>query len=237
MSLTSASAPRRMRPHRALVAAAIIALFWGALAFLPVEAWIDALRTWTSSHGLLGWAVFAIGYAALTFILIPGALLMLAAGLAFGMDGVAPVLAGFALSACVGFLTGRTFGRARVKALVARRPKLAAIDKAVAAEGWMIALLMPLSGVIPFNLQSMALGSTSIRFVPYLLATLVGVLPGTLVYVWAGSLGWAAGGDVGPLKWLLLGLGVTAIGLTTILISRRAHQILEKYGVETDDQA
>lgn len=237
MSLSIVRAPWRLKPHRALVAAAVIALFWGALTVLPVEAWIDALRIWTSSHGLLGWLVFAIVYAALTFFLVPGAVLMLAAGLAFGMDGVAPVLAGVALSACVGFLVGRTFGRGRVKRLVARRPKLAAIDHAVAAEGWLIALLLPLSGVIPFNLQSMALGASSLRFIPYLLAALVGVLPGTLVYVWAGSLGWAAGGDVGPAKWALLGLGVVAVGLTTILISRKAHQILEKYGVETDDQA
>ena len=224
----------RRRVFAPIIAAA---LFLVAIAFLPVEMWIAVLRDWAATHGYLGWAVFALGYATLTFLLVPGALLMLAAGVAFGLDGFFPVLGGAMLSSCFGFLGGRYFARARVQRLIAGKPRLAAIDDAVEREGWRIVLLLRLSGLIPFNLQNWALGATRVRFGPYLLATLFGVMPGALTYVWAGSLGGVAGEDAGARTWILLAVGVVATGAMIILISRKAQKILRKYGVQDNGPA
>src|SRR5690606_5946868 len=124
---------------------------------------------WTAEHGVIGWVVFAIAYAALTFLLMPGALLMLAAGLAFGLAGIIPVIGGAVLGCTFGFVAGRYFARDRLERLLARRPRLAALDAAVNQAGWRIVLMLRLSGVIPFNIQNWAIGATRIRFVPYLL--------------------------------------------------------------------
>lgn len=226
--------PRSPALRQVLILAAAVAVAWAALALAPAESWIEALRDWTAGHGFLGWAVFAVAYALLTFCLMPGALLMLAAGLAFGMDGIVPVLGGAGLSACFGFLAGRYFARGWVLRMVAEQPRLGAIDEAVAHEGWLIALLLRLSGVIPFNIQSMALGSSRIRFLPYWLASLAGVTPGTVAYVWAGTLGGAAAEGMGPVRWILLGLGGAATLAIVIVISLKARKILSKYGVQPE---
>jgi uncharacterized membrane protein YdjX (TVP38/TMEM64 family) len=218
--------------HALLLLAA--AAFFACMALLPLETWVEALREWTAARGALGLAVFAGAYAVLTFFLVPGALLMLAAGLAFGMKGAIPVLAGAALSGVCGFLAGRYFARGPVLRLIARRPRLGAIDEAVASEGWLIALLLRLSGVIPFNLQSLALGATRMRFLPYLLASVAGVTPGTLAYVWAGTLGGAAAEGAGPASWALLAAGAAATLAMVIVISLKARNILGKYGVQPD---
>ena len=124
MSEAAAPFSRDSAWRRALLLAAAVAGFAAGVALLPLESWIAALREWTATHGVLGLAVFAVAYAALTFFLVPGALLMLAAGLAFGMTGAIPVLGGAALSAVSGFLAGRYFARGRVLKAHIERPAI-----------------------------------------------------------------------------------------------------------------
>ena len=49
-------------------------------------------------------------------------------------------------------------------------------------------LLLRLSPVIPFNFLNYGLALTNVLFVHYLWATAVGMIPGTCLYVWIGSL-------------------------------------------------
>src|SRR5947199_304037 len=76
-------------------------------------------------------------------------------------------------------------------------PSFAAIGRAVAAEGRRFVFLLRLSPVVPFNVLNYALGLTSVRFGDYLVASL-GMIPGTLLYVYygklAGDLATVAGG-------------------------------------------
>src|SRR5262249_3259422 len=50
-----------------------------------------------------------------------------------------------------------------------------------------IVLLLRLSPVFPFNVLNYALGLTRIKFWPYVLASWLGMLPGTVMYVYLGS--------------------------------------------------
>ena len=110
--------------------------------------------------------------------------------------------------------------------------KFEAIDKAVSEQGWKIVGLLRLSPLIPFNLSNYFYGVTGIGFWPYVLASAVGMLPGTLLYAYLGGAGKAglSGGGDSSLKYIFLGIGLVATVVVTILVSRAAKKALKKSG-------
>lgn len=209
----------------ALLAALVVA---GRMAGDHVRAfaeWVDGLGFW-------GPAVFALGYVAAVVAFVPASLLTLAAGAIFGIgEGVAIVFASATLGSSLAFLISRYFARAAVERRLEGNERFAAIDRAVGAQGRRIVFLLRLSPVFPFNLLNYALGLTRVRFADYVVASL-GMLPGTLLYVYSGKVGAdvaaAAGGaetgrDVGQTILLVVGLVATvAVTLTITRIARRA---------------
>jgi len=121
-------------------------------------------------------------------LLLPGSVLTLGAGFLFGVPvGLLSAWTGATIGACVAFLVGRTQARDWVARKVSRNPKFAAVDEAVGREGFKIVLLLRLSPVFPFNFLNYALGLTKVSFWQYALASLIGMLPGGLMYVYFGS--------------------------------------------------
>jgi uncharacterized membrane protein YdjX (TVP38/TMEM64 family) len=211
---------------------ALVAAWW----FLPVASWIETFRVWVAEQGIWGHVIFAAVYAAATVALAPGALLTLAAGLAFGLQGFPTVIIGATIGAALAFLVGRYFARAWVERQIEKSRIFLAIDKAVAEDGWKIVGLMRLSPLVPFNLQNYFFGVTKVGFWPYLITTFFGIMPGALLYVWIGSLGAVAGassGDEASLyKNIAYVVGLAATALVTIIVSRKARQKLKQFGVE-----
>ena len=64
---------------------------------------------------------------------------------------------------------------------------IADVDAAVAREGWKIVLLTRLSPAFPFNLLNYAFGLTRVALRDYVLASWIGMMPGTVMYVYLGS--------------------------------------------------
>src|SRR5262249_42529797 len=126
-------------------------------------------------------------------LFLPGSPLTLFGGFAFGgtLRGLALVAgcvsAGSTLRAALALLVGRTVSPPWVEQRVAADPRFRAIENAVKANGFKIVLLCRLSPVIPFNLLNYAFGMTSVSFRDYLLASWIGMLPGTLLYTYLGS--------------------------------------------------
>jgi rhodanese-related sulfurtransferase len=95
----------------------------------------------------------------------------------------------------------------------------------VAREGWRFVAFTRLVPIFPFNLLNYALGATPIRFLPYLLASAVCMLPGTAAYTYLGYLGReAAGGAEGLVHKGLLGLALLAVALFLPSLVRRLRQ-------------
>ncbi|KKL04544.1 hypothetical protein LCGC14_2615000 [marine sediment metagenome] len=94
---------------------------------------------------------------------------------------------GSTLGACGAFLVGRTVARRSIERKVAGNPKFAAIDEAVGRQGFKIVLLTRLSPVFPFIFLNYAYGLTKVPFWRYALASWIGMLPGTFMYVYLGS--------------------------------------------------
>lgn len=194
--------------------------------YVPLFAvWVDALGVW-------GPFVFIAGYVIATVAFVPGSLLTLTAGAIFGFgEGVVYVFIGAVLGSSAAFFVARYVARSAIEHRLAGNERFANIDRAVGEQGRRIVLLLRLSPVFPFNLLNYGLGLTKVHFSDYLIAS-VGMLPGSLLYVYygrvAGDVAALLGGatvekDIGYFVVLLLGLAATIV-LTTIVtrIARRS---------------
>jgi uncharacterized membrane protein YdjX (TVP38/TMEM64 family) len=219
----------------AKIALALLVLVALVLAGRSAGAHFAAFAAWVQQQGALGPAVFIAGYAAAVVAFVPGSLLTLAAGAIFGLGwGTLYVLIAATLGASLAFLVARYVARGFIEQRLAGDPRLAAIDRAIGEEGRKIVLLLRLSPAFPFNLLNYALGLTRVRFGDYLIAS-VGMLPGTLLYVYSGKLAGdvatLAGGAAparGPGYWALLAVGLVATLLVTLLVTRTARRALDQ---------
>ncbi|CAN5363574.1 hypothetical protein BH20VER3_BH20VER3_19840 [soil metagenome] len=206
-----------------------------AISFLPVADWVKAFTNWIRHLGITGAFIFICAYALAAVLLVPGAIFTIAAGLVYGiLGGTAVALAGATLGAGLAFLVARYLLRARIEKFARENKRFGAIDEAVGQQGWKIVGLLRLSPLIPFNVSNYFYGVTSIGFWPYLLASAVGMLPGTLLYAYLGAIGQAglSGTKRGHslLEWTFLGLGLLATIAVTIFVSRLARNALKKSG-------
>jgi len=206
-----------------------------ALSFLPIGEWVKSFTAWIQDLGVAGAFIFIGVYALAALLFLPGAIFTIAAGLVYGIvAGTAVAITGATLGAGLAFLAGRYLFRDRIKKVAGKNKKFGAIDEAIGQQGWKIVGLLRLSPLIPFNVSNYFYGVTAIGFWPYLLASFVGMLPGTLLYAYLGAIGQAglSGGSksYSPLQWTFLGIGLLATIAVTIFVSRVAKNALKKTG-------
>ncbi len=201
---------------------------------LPLKAGLNAFNDAVANLGAFGVFLFIVVYALASVLLIPASILTLGAGFAFGLaTGMAAVSVASTLGAALSFLVSRYLARDKVKRHFAHSEKFAAVDEAISQKGWKIVCLLRLSPVFPFNALNYILGLTGIRFSHYVLASWLGMLPGTLLYVYLGYLGRAGlesaanEGTADTLRWLYLGLGLLATLGVTLYITRLAQRALK----------
>jgi uncharacterized membrane protein YdjX (TVP38/TMEM64 family) len=210
-----------------LFLAAAVILF----RFLPIAAWLTTFQAWVRHLGPIGYVVYALMYAVCVTALVPASLLTIGAGAIFGVvGGTIVVVVGATLGAMLAFLLARTVLRHRVEEMIARRPKLAAVDRAVAREGTKLMLLCRLSGFPPFVFANYAFGLTGVSALSYFLTTFFGILPGCFAYTYAGHAGAAVATGSGN----RIALIVTAAGivLVTIYVARIAMKAVRRAGVK-----
>ncbi len=164
-----------------------------ALAFathrLGGERLVGDLLQWISGLGAIAPLVFVVVYILACVLFVPGLILTVGAGFLFGVIwGTVYVSVASTAGATCAFVIGRYFAREWVAAKIAGNAKFAAIDGAIAREGWKIVVLTRLSPLFPFNLLNYALGLTRVSPKEYVLASWAGMLPATIVYVYLGSL-------------------------------------------------
>jgi len=215
-----------------LLIVAAVALLVLARA-LDAGAWLAAALTWIHGLGPVAPLVFLLIYIVACVLLLPGSVLTLGAGAMFGVAyGFVIVWISATLGATAAFLVGRYLVRDWVTRKIAANPKLQALDTTVTREGWKIVALMRLSPVIPFNLLNYAFGATRVSLRDYVLASAVGMLPGTAMYVYLGSVaGELAAGSARartPLEWAFYGVGLVATVAVTVYLTRVARASLSR---------
>jgi len=202
-----------------------------ALALSPLRPaeWTNGLIDTMAGSGVSGIALFALVYVVLVAALVPGEFLTIAAGFLYGPLGFAIVLVAANAGAILAFAISRYFLQGHARTLLRKHPLLAAIDGAIAEEGWRIVLLLRLNPLVPFGLQNYFLGTTSVRPVAYALATFFGIMPGAAMYVYIGTLGRlaAAPQSVGLPRLALLTVGLIATAAAIWVIARKTSRRLE----------
>ena len=174
---------------------------------------------------------FVVIYVIAAIILVPDSLLTLAAGAIFGLGrGLLLVSLGSTLGAAAAFLVGRRFAHAWVQRRTGHWRKFHALDRAIARHGFWIVFLTRLSPVFPYGVLNYAYSVTTVRPRDYLLASWIGMLPGSLLYVYAGSVAMnitqvmhgatPIARQSNVLLWIGLGATVVVIGLVTHLARR-----------------
>lgn len=220
------------------LAVAVIALFVGA-RLLPVTEWLKEFSAWAGHLGPLGFVVFVLVYALATILFVPGWPLTVGAGFTFGLlIGTAAVSLGSILGASAAFLIARFLVRKKIESMTAKNKRFQALDKAIGKEGWKMIFLLRLSPIVPFNLSNYFYGITAVKFWPYFFASWIGMLPGTLLYVYLGTVGKAgvdaaaSGKHRSPWEWAALALGLLATLAVTIWVARIARNALRKSGAD-----
>jgi uncharacterized membrane protein YdjX (TVP38/TMEM64 family) len=208
------------------------------MAVLPVGLGLEALRDFIASSGNWGAAIFVLVYIVCTILLIPGSALTLAAGVLFEpLLGLGLIILGSNIGAFLAWILARTLLQKRVQNWANAKPKLSQLSQSISENGLKVVLLLRLSPLFPFTLLNYFLGLTNVPVWQILFGNFVGMLPGTVAFVYLGTLpsavAEAQSSNVHPLKIGLQLAGLIATLLVTWLITRWARGTLSTR-VDTD---
>ena len=228
------SAPPRRWAAQALWVSLVVALLVLARS-LNASSLLASALDWIRGLGPWGVVVFVLVYVLAAVLLLPAVILTLGAGAVFGVArGSVLVSIASTLGATAAFLVGRYFARGWVARQIEGNATFRAIDDAVAREGWRIVGLTRLSPAFPFNLLNYAYGLTRVSVRHYVVASWIGMMPGTVLYVSLGAFAGdvAAAGAVRhsrtPTEWALYVVGLLATVAVTFSITRIARRALQQ---------
>jgi uncharacterized membrane protein YdjX (TVP38/TMEM64 family) len=187
---TSTSAPPTHRRRAGLRIILLAAIFVGGIALFrwsPLSAYANpqAVADFFRSLGTPWWSplVFVPLYAATTALGMPGTVPTLAGGAIFGVArGMLFNTIGANLGALGAFLIARYLGREFVER--ALKGKGAALDEKIGEHGFSTMLYLRLIPLVPFNALNFSAGVSRVSLRDYVLGTLIGMIPGTLVYTY-----------------------------------------------------
>ena len=147
---------------------------------------VASLRATFEGFGVAGPLLFVGVYAVAATVMLPAAPFTIGAGVLFGpVVGSATALVGATLGATGAFLLGRLLGRDAVERFGGRR--VAALDRYLARRGFVSLLIIRLVPLFPFNLVNLGAGVAGMGLRDFILATGVGIIPGTVAYAALGG--------------------------------------------------
>lgn len=212
------STARQVSRTRLLLTMLAVAAAVTIVVLVPLPTAVQ-LRDWVTSVGPWFPLAFFLAHVVVTVLPFPRTAFTLAAGLLFG-PGLGVVIAATAstLSALLALLGVRALGW-QLSSLVSH-PALESVDARLRARGWAAVLSLRLIPVVPFSVLNYAAGASSVKVPPYLLATLVGLLPGTTAVVVLGD---ALTGNVSPLL-ALVSICTASLGIGGLVYETRRYR-------------
>jgi pyruvate/2-oxoglutarate dehydrogenase complex dihydrolipoamide dehydrogenase (E3) component/uncharacterized membrane protein YdjX (TVP38/TMEM64 family) len=179
-----------------LLVAVLIVLFFVGYQYFDLGSYLslDYLKAkqgdfqqYYEQNRALTLAVYTLVYVAACALSFPGATILTLAGGAFFGLGLGLVVVSFAstVGATLAFLASRFLLRDSVEKKLGER--LAAINEGVRKEGAFYLFTLRLVPIFPFFVINLVMGLTPIRTFTYFWVSQLGMLPGTAVYVNAGT--------------------------------------------------
>ena len=173
---------------------AIIVILFGGSVWLLLEhsEWFRnpaLVKVEVLQWGVWGPVVFMLLYAVGPSFLVPGAVMTIAGGLAFGTAwGSVYSLIGGDAGALLAFAAGRFLGKSFVEQIVGER--FQSMLQKIAKHGFQIIFYLRMVPVIPYNALNLLAGASPITFYDYFWATMIGMVPGTILYAFLGDALW-----------------------------------------------
>lgn len=202
------------------VAVVVIGVWWGLSTIgVDLHAWSpERIRTVMLAQGIWAPLIYLLVYGQ-PLVPLPASLMTLAGGLAFGpVWGTLGAVCGATIRASGQFLVARVLGREAVAGLL--KGRAARLDEKIHAHGFAAVFFIRLiPSFLPFDVQNYALGCSKVAFGPYVLGTVLGLLPHCLVLV---SLGYSLT-DPRRLWWVALAV-MAVVGLFWATLVLRPQQ-------------
>lgn len=181
--------PRRFALLAGLVVLGVVlyARFGDVISLMGAAERESELRALQAAHPVLVYLAGLAVYVLITGLSLPGAAgLTLLYGWFFGFGpGVVVVILAATTGATCAFVLSRHLFRDSVQERFADR--LTAFNRALAEEGAFYLFTLRLIPAVPFFVINVVMGLTPLRARTFFWISLVGMLPGTCVYVYAGS--------------------------------------------------
>lgn len=185
---------------------------------VPLPSAVE-LRNWSTSMGPWFPLAFLATHIVVTVLPFPRTAFTLAAGLLFGpLLGIALAVSASTISAMIALLLVRAAGW-QLGRLV-RHQAVERLDTRLRRRGWLAVMSLRLIPVVPFAPLNYAVGASGVRVLPYALATVTGLFPGTAAVV---TLGDALTGHVSPLLFVV-SVCIGLVGLTLLAYEIRQHR-------------
>ena len=201
----------------ALGALAVVVVL-GVGLFLLRDAGLSDLRRTVQSAGLWAPLVFVLLQGTVTVAPVPRTVFTVAAGVLFGsISGLLLTITGTALAAATAYGLVRLVG-GRFAERHADRSAVVWVRGRLETSGLLAMVSLRLIPALPFAPLNYALALARARFGPYVLGTVLGVLPGTVSIVVLGDA--AVGGNPHPAMFVV-SLISGAVGLTGAALAAR----------------
>ncbi len=209
---------RQLSRTRVLLTAIAIAAAIAVVLLVPLPTAVQ-MRDWATSVGPWFPLAFLGAHVAVTVLPFPRTAFTLAAGLLFGpVMGIVIAVTASTLSALIAMVGVRALGW-QFRSLL-RYPGVESLDDRLRARGWPAVMSLRLIPAVPFSLLNYAAGASAVQVMPYLLATMIGLIPGTSAVVILGD---AMTGHIDPLL-ALVSLATAAVGIGGLLYERRRYR-------------
>ncbi|MGN7131801.1 TVP38/TMEM64 family protein [Rhodococcoides corynebacterioides] len=213
---TNPRAARRRPVVRTVGVLLAIAALVVLAALVPLPS-VERLRDWATAVGPTFVVVFFLAHALVTVLPVPRTLFTVSAGVLFGpVTGLLVAVGATTVSAVLAFVAVRALGRTVVSRHL-RHPLVRAVDARLERRGWLAVGSLRLIAPVPFSVVNYSAAVSSVRLAPFALATVVGVVPGTVGVVLLGN---ALAGHADPVLLTVSGVCI-AVGVLGLLLDAR----------------
>lgn len=169
----------------------LVGLFLIACYLLFKKYSLNEIRTLIQSYGSLSPIIYIVLFTILPAFLFPVPVLVLASGLVFGLKmGVIYTLVGALFNSILMFFVGRKIGKERFESFIEKKLSLELRSKLLSEDQkslFVVFFMLRLVPLVSYNLINYISGLTRIRLIPYLISTVIGILPGTIVFINTGD--------------------------------------------------
>lgn len=203
----------------------IIILILGSVVYklFSMNINVNDIQYYVSSFDKLAPMVYIIMFALVPLTLFPDSILAIGGGLIFGLGkGYIYTLIGALIGASLSFYISRKLGRNFVKKLT--KEKLNNIEEMINSKGFFVVLILRLIPLFPFDIISYGAGLTSIKYKDFLIATIIGTIPGILVFTNIG----AQSVNIGSNSFYISIMGLILLVLGSILLKNKFINLQKK---------